>query len=127
MSLSGPKTGRVGAWLIYPLGVCLLIVAAPIAAQERRIEPNTHLATTALRLLKQARSIDQMAAHSTSSTNPALDHFYAAKVVEIDRLIDDLEHGHSVSLKAVDEALDNQGARGLGPGSVWTAPEKHSW
>lgn len=120
------KAGIIVASAIPPFALWFLICVRPIRAQERVIRPNTPSAIDALRLLKQARLVDQMNSQSWSSGNPTLDHYYAAKVAEIDRLINALEKQRPVSLDAVDSALDNSGARQLG-GSLWTVPDSRSF
>src|SRR5208337_2103002 len=83
-------------------------------AQERMINPRTHLAADALQVLKQAGFINKMNSQSWTASNPTLCRFYAHKVVEIEDLIKSLQSGRAVSLDAVDRALDNHDARRLG-------------
>jgi hypothetical protein len=116
----------IAASIVTSVALCL-ICARSVATQdkERMINPGTRLASDALRLLRSARAADHLNSQSWGSSNPSLGHYYSAKVVEIDRLIDDLAKGRSVCLEAVERALDNRGAREFG-GRPWTLPDRLS-
>jgi hypothetical protein len=107
------------------IALMLFFFGRSAPAQERLILPGSPSAAHALRLLTSARFIYKMNSESWSSSNPTLDRFYRFKVRETDYLINRLRRGRSVSLDAVDDALDSEDARRLG-GHPLPIPDKQS-
>ena len=91
-----------------------MMVGSAYAQQSETVMPNTPEAASTIQQLKNAEYADRGNSHSWTDDNPGLDHFYATKAREADRLVKQLEGGQAVSSSDVEKALDTSHAAGYG-------------
>jgi len=101
---------------ICTIAIGLIILASPAFAQESNvIRPNTSQGALAMAELRSMAASDRGNAHSFTDDNNSLDHYYARKARDAERMLQKMEQGQPVTEAELDEALDTSGAVKYGP------------